>query len=82
MAVPGGWLCKVDVRSYFHHFGVFPEHWPLLAFNMPLADGSLKEVWGSRMLFGLRNGPEVATRSVMPLSGCYVRWAGNVVRLC
>eukprot|EP00877_Chromochloris_zofingiensis_P010969 jgi/Chrzof1/6125/Cz17g10200.t1 len=62
MAVPGGWLCKVDVRSYFHHFGVFPEHWPLLAFNMPLADGSLKEVWGSRMLFGLRNGPEVATR--------------------
>eukprot|EP00877_Chromochloris_zofingiensis_P003135 jgi/Chrzof1/12822/Cz07g08220.t1 len=62
MAVPGGWLCKMDVRSYFHHFGVFPEHWPLLAFNMPLADGSLKEVWGSRMLFGLRNGPEVATR--------------------
>eukprot|EP00877_Chromochloris_zofingiensis_P009478 jgi/Chrzof1/4784/Cz14g26100.t1 len=82
MAVPGGWLCKVDVRSYFHHFGVFPEHWPLLAFNMPLADGSLKEVWGSRMLFGLRNGPEVATRFSDAIVGCYVRWAGNVVRLC
>eukprot|EP00877_Chromochloris_zofingiensis_P014793 jgi/Chrzof1/9568/Cz04g07340.t1 len=73
MAVPGGWLCKVDVRSYFHHFGVFPEHWPLLAFNMPLADGSLKEVWGSRMLFGLRNGPEVATRfqpQLLPGKSC------------
>ena len=70
---PEGWMAKVDVHSYFHQIPAFPGHWPLLAFRVPAASppgGPLGqtstaqevEVWGTRVLFGLRHGPEVADR--------------------
>ena len=68
---PGGWMAKVDVHSYFHQLPAFPGHWPLLAFRVPAASlGTVAagqpdtevEVWGTRVLFGLRHGPEVADR--------------------
>jgi hypothetical protein len=65
-----GWMAKVDVHSYFHQLPAFPGHWPLLAFRVPAAslpgaagEGAGEvEVWGTRVLFGLRHGPEVADR--------------------
>jgi hypothetical protein len=72
---PMGWMAKVDVHSYFHQLPAFPGHWPLLAFRVPAASlpgaaavaqeadaGAEVEVWGTRVLFGLRHGPEVADR--------------------
>jgi hypothetical protein len=70
-----GWMAKVDVHSYFHQLPAFPGHWPLLAFRVPAAslpgadaqqpasgpEGEV-EVWGTRVMFGLRHGPEVADR--------------------
>lgn len=67
----GGWMAKVDVHAYFHAIGAFPGHWPYLAFRVPAASlpgnsssGSSGEVevWGTRLMFGLRHGPEVADR--------------------
>jgi hypothetical protein len=51
------------VVAYFLHIPVNPLHWPLLAFLFPLSDsGSLVELWYTRLMFGLRHGPEVANR--------------------
>jgi hypothetical protein len=71
-----GWMAKVLVHSCFHQLPAFPGHWPLLAFRVPAASlpgaaaaaqpgagqGEEVEVWGTRVLFGLRHGPEVADR--------------------
>jgi len=60
---PKAFAAKLDISCYFVHFGVNPLHWPLLAFQFPLNEGgSLQELWCTRLMFGLRHGPEVATR--------------------
>lgn len=53
----GGWAFKLDLWTYFMQIPVHPAHWPLLAFEF---EGV--QYWGTRVLNGLRNGPEIAQR--------------------
>ena len=64
----GCFYARVDASAYYEQFSVDPADWHLAAFMWDFGDGQGPvELWPTRLMFGLRNAPEIAHRVTMAI---------------
>lgn len=63
----GYYLFKFDLKSWYHHVEIFPDHRKFLAFAWDFGDGVLKYFQFAVLPFGLSSAPYLFTKLLKPL---------------
>ena len=78
----GCFYARVDASAYYEQFSVDPADWHLAAFVWDFGDGQGPvELWPTRLMFGLRNAPEVAHRVTMAIVRAMQRRGFSIIAI-